>query len=410
MRVMLMASTIKDNWSGGIDNLAPADRLPQPSRADSRGFLRNAVNVDPTPGGALHLRSGYEQVYAGTAVRGVLKHGRMLLVADGADLVEFDTRTGGHRVLRQIAGAGQFVGDTLNGILYFATGNELLQYDGRDVKPWGVPDVRIQPLPQIGAGSLRAGHYRLAVTFSDADGREGGTDAPLIFTVPESGGLTVALPEPPSGGLVNLYASAGDSETLYLQDSSAATKTLTLTALRDDTRLLSTAHLRAPLGGTRIRTHGAQLAIVSGSTVWLTAPMRPHLIDPRRGFFQYPATVGDLLSAGGWLYVSADKGYAVAGVASDAPEQREVAEFPCLPGSAVLLPDGRGAWMTRYGQAITTGDGGMAMVNREHYAPPLGESGAAGVIEHNGNQLIVTTSRGMGGTNPRAASDYATWE
>ncbi|HEY6612766.1 MAG TPA: hypothetical protein VIZ86_16755 [Pseudomonas sp.] len=405
-----MASTIKDNWSGGIDNLAPADRLPQPSRADSRGFLRNALNVDPTPGGQLHLRSGYELVYSGAAVRGVLKHGRMLLIADGTDLVEFDTRTNSHRVLRQIAGAGQFVGDVLNGILYFATGNELLQYDGRAVKPWGVPDVRVQPLPLVGAGSLRSGHYRLAVTFSDADGLEGGTDAPLIFAVPEAGGLTVTLPEPPAGCVVNLYVSAGDSETLYLQDSSDTAKVATLTALRDDTRLLTTTHLIAPLGGTRIRAHGAQLAIAKGSTVWLTCPMRPHLIDPRRGFFQYPAPVGDLLSAGPWLYVSADKGYAVAGAASDAPEQRVVDEFPCLPGSAVLLPDGRGAWMTRYGQAITTGDGGMELVNRAHYAPPLGENGAAGVIEHNGNQLIVTTTRGLGGTNPRAASDYATWE
>ncbi|MNG14788.1 hypothetical protein D3C84_985720 [compost metagenome] len=75
----------------------------------------------------------------------------------------------------------------------------------------------------------------------------------------------------------------------------------------------------------------------------------------------------------------------------------------------MLLPDGRGAWMTRYGQAIT-GEGGLQLVNRAHYAPQLAEQGAAGVVEHNGNQMIVTTTRGRHGTNPLAASDYATWE
>lgn len=399
-----------DNWSGGIDNLSPEDHLPQPTRSDARGFLRDAVNVDPTPGGQLHLRSGYERIYAGTAVRGVLGLGRKLLVADGANLVEVDARSGASRVLQQIAGSGQFIGAELNGRLYLVTANEALEYDGSSVRAWGVADVLVQPLPVIGAGSLRAGQYRLAVTFTDADGREGGTDAPLIVGVPEGGSLTVDLPAPPAGGRVRLYASYPDSETLYLQDESETTRPSTVTTLRDDTLTLATAHLRAPGIGTRICAHGAQLAIAIGKTVWLTAPMRPHLVDRRRGFFQYPAAVGELMSAGGWLYVSADQTYAVFGAATDAPQQREVLECPGLPGSAVHLPDKRGAWMTRYGQAITTADGGLELVNRAHYAPTLAERGAAGVLEHNGSQLIVTTTHGQAGRNRLASTDYATWE
>lgn len=394
-----MSSITQTDWSNGANNLAPEDRLP-------KGFVRQAVNVDPTPGGQLHLRSGYERIYTGTAVRGVLALGRKLLLADGTDLVEFDPLTNSARVLRQIAGAGQFIGDVLNDRLYFQTANEALEYDGSTVRPWGVPDVNSQPLPAASTGgSLQAGVYKMAVTFSDADGREGGTDAPLLVTIPADGVLDIELPAPPEGGRVNLYVGYPNSESLYLQEARDSAGAVRVSALRDDTRILTNAHLRAPQIGSVVRAHGGQLAIAVGRAVWLTAPMRPHLVDRRRGFFQFPAEVGELLSDGS-LFVSADKSYGLRGVEGDIPEQYTVHEFPARPGSAVTLPDGRGAWMTRYGQAISTGDGGLELVNRANFAPDLATAGAAGLLEHNGNQLIVTTSRGRQGANPLAASDF----
>lgn len=393
----------RDNWAGGANNLAPADRLPQPSRNDATGFVRAAINLDPTPGGQLHLRIGHERVYTGTAVRGVLGLRDRLLIADGAQLVELNTRTRATRVLRAITSAGPFVGDELNGILYVQTANEALQYDGDTVKPWGVPDVWAQPLPAVTTGgSLLAGTYRMAVTFSDAAGVEGGTDQPLIVTVPAMGALDVELPAPPAGGRVNLYLGFLDSQTLYLQDSREAAGPVRVSAVRDDTRTLTTALLCTPPIGHLIRAHGSQLAIASGEAVWLTEPMRPHLCDRKRGFFQFPARVGDLLSDGP-LFVSADKTYGLRGIESDAPEQYEALEFPLLPGSAVTLPDGRGAAMTRYGQAVVR-EGGLALVNRDHYAPAMTERGAACVVEHNGNQIIVTATRGPGDSNPLATT------
>ena len=105
-------------WSKGVNNTAQDKRVPE-------GFVRHAVNVDATPDGLLTARIGYERLYQGTAVRGVLSLGQKLLVADGTDLVEVDA-SGGSRVLRTIAGAGQFVGAELNGVLYFSTADECL--------------------------------------------------------------------------------------------------------------------------------------------------------------------------------------------------------------------------------------------------------------------------------------------
>lgn len=403
-----MSTSVKtDKWPGGIDNLAPAGRTPA-------GFVRDAVNVDPTVGGELHLRSGYEQTLALAGCRGVLALGDKLLVAAGTDLIEYDTRSDSSRVLRSIAGAGQFVGDSLDGVLYFFTANEALEYDGATVRLWGVPDVLQQPLPTLSAGgALLPGQYKLAVTFSDADGREGGTDAPLIVTVAADQRLTVSLPEPPEGGQVHLYLSAVDGLTLYLQESRSAAASVTISRPRVDSRVLTNALMHAPTVGSVVRTHGSQLAIADGKTVWVTAPMRPHLVDRRRGWFQYPTEVNALLSDSD-LFVSADQCYAINSVEADDPGQRVVLEFPAISGTEVQLPDGRGAWMTRYGQAVTAkdtrGTSRMELVNREHYAPAPADHGAGTVLDHNGNQLLITTMRGQSGVNPLAASDFFTGE
>lgn len=404
---MVMASTIYERWPGGIDNLAPAGRTPE-------GFVRDAVNVDPSVGGELHLRTGYEQVAALAGCRGVLALGDKLLIAVGTELIEYDTATQSQRVLRAIAGAGQFVGDDLDGVLYFYTANEALEYDGSRVRTWGVPDVLAQPIPTLSAGgNLLAGQYKMAVTFSDADGREGGTDAPLILTVSAGQQLTVSLPIPPEGGKVNLYVSSVDGLTLYLQESSETQRSVTVANVRDDAKIMTNVLMHAPPVGSAIRTHGSQIAIADGKTVWVTAPMRPHLVDRRRGWFQYPAEVTGLLSDSD-LFVSADQCYAINSVEADDPGQRVVLEYPAVPGTAVQLPDGRGAWMTRYGQAVTVkdagGTSGMVLANREHYAPAPAVSGAATAIDHNGNQLIITATRGQSGQNPLAASDFFTGE
>ena len=61
--------------------------------------------------------------------------------------------------------------------------------------------------------------------------------------------------------------------------------------------------------------------------------------------------------------------------------------------------------MTRYGQAMTDGDN-LRLVNRESVAPVEASTGVAGVLDNNGNQLVVTTLKGVNRPNPLAASDF----
>lgn len=387
-------------WSRGSNNVAPSDRLPE-------GFVRHAVNIDPLPGGRLKLRAGYEQIYAGTAVRGVLALGDKLLVADGTSLVEVNTVTNSTRVLRTIAGAGYFAGDVLNGVLYFCTANECLEYDGTAVRPWGVVTAVHNPSINVtNPGGLQAGYYRVAFTHVDAWGREGGSDVPVTIGVEQDKSLRITVPQPPAGLTTNVYVGANHGATLYKQANVGSATVVEVTTLRDDTARLTTELLRAPTPGRYVASHNGVVAIATGSTLQLTRPMQPHLVDRARGFLSYPIDINMVLSDGKRLYVGADVCYALTNVETDGIEQRRVLEYPAVTGTAVMLPDGRGAWMTMYGQAITDDEGNVALPNRGSFAPATAAEGTAGVVDVDGNQLILTALKGKTGGNPLAASDF----
>ena len=386
------------DWSAGANNLASKDRLP-------KNAVRHAVNVDPLPGGTFASRAGYEPIYAGTNVRGVLALGDKLLIADGADLVEFNTQTDTSRVIRAIAATGAFVGTVMNDVLYLSTENETLEYDGATVKTWGTPDVFNQPVVAAVAGGLLAGHYQVAMTYTDQWGREGGTDQPVVLYVPDNGGVQITVGPIPLGCVANVYMGAINGSTLFLQGTRTTAGVVTVATLRDDTTQCETVLLRAPQPSTRMATHNGVILMAKGGTLSMTRPMQPHLVSRARGFVQYADDIGDVMSDGVAVFVSADKCYALTNVETDGIEQATVLEFPAIAGTSTQLPDGRVAWMTRYGQAISK-NGDLELPNRQTFAPSPAASGAAGVIDTNGNQLIVTTTRGTQAGNQLAATDF----
>lgn len=390
-------SAVYTNWEKGANNVASVDRLPV-------GYARNIVNADPLSGGRLDLRTGYEKVYAGTAVRGVLALKNKLLIADGTSLVEFDTNTNSSRVLRAIVGSGVFVGDDINDTLYFCTANECLRYDGLNVYPWGVADVNNQPSMGLIAGGLEQGSYQMAMTYTDPTGLEGGTDAPAVIAVPANGGLSVTVPSIPAGHKANIYVGSVNGATLYLQAVLDAPGTVSLTVLRDDTARCNTMLMQAPIPGTQVATIRGVVAVAVDNVLQLTAPMQPHLVKRKTGFIQFSSAIGVLLEAT-HLFVSAERCYVFTNVETDSVKQDVVLQYPAVPGTGVRLPDGRGAWMTQYGQAITRGTE-VDLINRESFAPMNAASGAAGVVDHNGNQLVVTTLKGINRPNLLAASDF----
>lgn len=387
----------KGNWSAGASNIAPRDRLPENS-------LRSGVNVDPLPGGRLALRAGFRRAYTGANVRAVLALGQKLLIADGTDLVEFNASTNSSRVLRQITGAGQFTGDVLNDKLYFSTANECLEYDGDVVRPWGVPDVLLQPAIEPGdGGTLQPGVYQVAMTYTDQWGREGGTDCAARIKIVAGDAIYVEVPELPVGCKANIYVSSVNGSTLYLQRVLAVAGWVGIGSIDDDRAICETMLARAPQPGHIVRAHNSMLVSAIGKHLQPTKPMRPHLVDRARSFYQYPERIGMVRSGGGVLFVSADKTYALSGIETSEPSQQTIFQFPAIPGTDVELPGGNAAWMTPYGQAVT-GDG-VQLLNRDTYAIGAQDGGVAGFLKHNGNNIIVTVMAGPPKPSPLASTD-----
>lgn len=383
-------------WAKGINNKANWRDLPD-------GFVRDTVNLDPLESGSMALRPGFDARYAGSAVRGALAVGSHVLVADGTALLVHDALANSTTTLATIAGAGLFAGAVLNEELFFCTSNETLRYKAGVLRPWGVPTVTAQPVPALTPGVLLPGVYQMAMTLVDAYGDEGATTQAVNIAVGVGQALSVTLP-PRAGYTPRLYVSAADGSTLYLQAEGAGA--YKVNSVDDSTSRLETMHHRAPTPGSAVVSHNGVIATADGTAVWVTNPMRPHLVDRATRFFQFPAPVNMVASAGGGLYIGADKVYFIAGVETAEPEQTTVSEYPAVAGTAATLPDGRAVWMTAYGIAVSAPRGTAELVSGANFVPELALSGGSGIVQNNGNQTVVTTMRGGKGPNPLAASDY----
>ena len=395
-----MAKVTLTGWIKGLTNRFERARVPE-------NYVRRVVNLDPLPGGSFALRTGYDRVYTGTAVHGVLALGDMLLIADGTSLIELNTVTTAVRVVRTIPATGSLRGDVLNGVLYFCTANECLEYDGAVVRQWGVPNVTVQPVCTAGVGGgLLAGNYFVAMTYTDVYGREGGTDASALVVVAASGSITVTVPSLPVGVTANLYVSSVNGSTLYIQSVATGAGNVVISQLRDDTARLSTQFMRAPYPGQYLASHNSLMAVAAGAVLQMTSPMRPHLVSMDTGFFQYSEDIAGVVSDGTVLFVCADKCYAVSDAETDRAAQRIVMDYPAIAGTVALLPDGRGTWMTTKGQAVTDGANPARTMHEDTFAPELTASGTSGCVDSNGSHIVVTAMKGPTKPNDLAMSDF----
>jgi hypothetical protein len=388
-------------WPGGINNRANETALPA-------GTVRDAINVDPGPSGVFTLRSGFTKSATTGALRGALSVGSSILMADGNSLRLFSTDTNTSSTLKTIIGAGRFSGDVFNDELFFCTDDECLRFKNGALRPWGVPTVTLQPTPVIAAGGLLAGEYQFAATFVDAYGEEGGTVLPQIVTVADNAGLLFTLPTPPSGGRVRLYVAPVQGSELFLQFEGIGS--FLCSTIVTDTARLETQGLREPIPGDFICEHDGVICIADGQTLWLTDPLRPHLRDQSKRFFQYPARIDGIVSADNGLFVLADKTYFIVGLETDQPQQTDILPHGGVRGTMIKTVDNFAAWMTRYGLAKSDGLGKAALISAANFLPGLASHGSSGIIERNGSQLVVTTLRSASDENSLRANDYSVAE
>lgn len=396
----MVDSVHRSGWLNGINNRTNSKGLAQ-------GEVRDSVNLDALPGGQFGLRAGFVQVAGGVNVRGVLSLGDTVLIADGTNLRAYDSATNSEYTLStSIAPAGRFAGAVWNEELFFCTENASFRYKEGVLRDWGVTTVSSQPVPLVVGGGLLVGEYQAAVTFVDAWGAEGGTVNPIVITVPAGSGLLFHLPTPPAGGLVRLYVGTVQGSTLYRQYQGAGGGDVYVSTIADQSARLMTLNRRAPAPGDFISEHNGVLATADGKVLWLSEPFRPHLRSMGKRFFSFAAPIGGVVSAHGGLFILADKTYYLSKVETQEPELSTVLPYEGVHGTMMVTPDNKAVWMTKYGLARSTGPGQAELLSALRFLPQQAIRGQSGLIEHNGNQLLVTTMHRAEDNNPLRASDY----
>ena len=383
-----------DNWSQGANNMASEDRLPE-------GFVRSLVNLDPGAGGNIDLRSGYEKVVDVAGVRGCYAIGkRVVVVADGG-VMSYDTATDSSSELGPALGEGALSGVEHNGQLYLSTLKDSLRSDGYSLKQWGIPEPAYS-VEAVDAGVL-TGTFKVAVT-ALVDGVESGASVSVLTLTEQS--LRISSTD---ARVLRVYVSAQNASSLYYQGVLTRGELDILKPVDDSAQLESGWMMPFPHCTQLTSYHGVILG-AGDKCLYISEPMRPHLIDISRGFFQYPVTPSMVVASDGGVYVSADRIYFLADLEGAQPVQRVVSEYPAVAGTGVKLPDGRCAWFTRYGQAVGDQLGQVQLLNAGKYAPTIAARGTAGYLDHNGNSLVVTTMRGQTESNNLATGDFAELE
>lgn len=370
-------------WGKGSNNVAPADRLPE-------GFVRSGVNVDFDPDGQATLRPDGEMLLPLNNARAAVPYGEDLVIADGDRLKLFRSLDCSLEDLGEIAGVGHVCAAELAGELFICTANERIRVRGDERLPWGLDPVSANVTQA--AGRLEAGIYRVALTAVTADGIESGT-VPYVLNLPAERAVVVEPAIPPGAVAVRLYATAANGDTLYLQQERAAGG-FVLDTVRSDTARLMTENLVTPPLAEQVVSHNAQLLLAVGNVLYHTEPYMPHLYHRMRGFVAFPAPITVVVSLESVVFVCADKTYAISGLGTPGQSMPSPLKIGAVRGTGVRLPDGRAAWMTKYGQAIGSKDGSVQLPTRGAFSPPVAERGTAGVLECDGKQTIVTTLRG----------------
>ncbi len=375
----------------GANNIAKPERLPE-------GAVADAVNFDFTVGGKAELRTGFQKVRQGD-MRALFSLGDEAVIVDGNDII---TLSGdGEKTVAWISD-GPVAGVEHAGKLYIRTLNEALEVDREGARSWTVD----APWFHVGAdsGMLEAGIYKVAVTRAES-GKESGA-IPATIRIEQGGGILLACE---AGTGLRLYCSQPNGETLYYQgEPNAGGITSIKSRPESGTARLETAMLASFPYCSILESHNGMVVGSRGSRLTYSRPFMPHLYKPEADYIQMPADITLIADVGTGLFVCSDKTYFITGIGGPEMSQMVSLDFGAVRGSKVRLPDGSAAWFTKYGQAIASREGSVQLMNRASYSPEIAVDGAAGLIERNGNQLVVTTMHGLeqGGSCLRSTDNW----
>lgn len=338
-------------WPLGINNLAHEGALP----TDENGkpiALREADNIDLDKEGWPRRRGGYEQIQALSLGHSawsnpMLPFGLFVSAGELHALHSGDERIEALGImLGDLAVSYTLLGDRV----YFSnrTTCGMLTMDLQGYA-WAPPSPSGQPtVAAVEDFALDAGQYQVAITYTDALGRESGSTQATAVEVVANGGVALSnIPQPEDAvatPTINLYLTGPNDQVLKLARSVAAGTTYTVLGSAAQGRSLPVQlqflHPLPP--GKIVRGNSGRQFVAVGNEVLWSESLRYGLYNraDNRSRFSDTVTmvepVGSADTAG--LYVAAGKRtYWLSGADPAQYSQRTAYGHGVVPGTSMIV-------------------------------------------------------------------------
>lgn len=409
-------------WPGGINNRARETEnvnIDNRLRIPAGEFLRSAINVDLTQQGKPIRRRGYASVVEGfthslwrvgdAPFALVVREGYLCTVSGPEPLVEQVTTVDWSRPMSYT---------TVNDRVYFSNGLDkgYITFDG-ELRPWGLPVPATPALSLTPSLGLNAGQYQVAVTFTGADGEEGGASEAATITVAQGGGFTVAMLSAPVEAVQrNVYVTQANSEvfTLYATVPAATLSVDVSLSGMGAGRVLETQHLESVIAGDIVRYFNGRIYFSVGEAVFFTEALRYGLVRYSQALYMMPKPVALLEPSEDGLYVGYGKTVVFLGGNNpyDVSNTR-VNSRGAVPGTGTRVPgyfldrelEHLPVWWTQQGGLVAGLPGGEAQqLTQDRLAVPSFGAGAILAREREGMRHLVSALR-QPGENSFGASD-----
>lgn len=387
-------------WPAGMNNILPDFALPQ-------GTLRDAVNVDILPGGALRRRKGSTLFCAGTDVHSFWCAGELSFFVESGDLKQMN-QDGTATTMHAGVGAGRMQYQLLNGDVYYTNGAVTGKIVNGVRREWGVEVPDAAPVLSATTGFMPLGTYQVVCTFVNDLGEESGCGRSTAITL--SGGITIALPQPASDEVtaVIVYMTAPDGEVLYEAGSVAAGQaSITFNSLPPTGRVCRTQFMVRTFPGEMLAYYRGRFYLSIGNVLWCTQPFAFGLIKPAEDFIQFGGAIDMVMAVDDGLFVACDNTYWLAGSGPQDFTQKIVFPFGAARYSGSIPHNSNDVvWYTARGLAIGSDGGAVALVQSANVLPEAHTQGSTLVKEWDSLHQIIGVVSGAPGISGMAAVDY----
>lgn len=410
-----------DNWSGGADNRNDRARI---IKTDGGSSFCEGVNIDVMACGRIISRSGFEKAVnlvtdGNTAVQ-IAGHKDHLVVLERQSaptvcgkLIKQSLVNGLCSEISTVAHTVRMAACIHNDemLISMSNGDAWRMKDG-EVRQWGVPMSYQKPLAtRTSSGNLEPGIYKYSMTFVNSLGEESGAVivSQITLDAAHKGILFSSFSTPiPEGCKARLYVSPVNSSSMYLQREFTEYSDFQLMNVRANSLALDSKFMRSlPPAADILCSYKGVVLAARDNVVWVSQPMRIHLFDMATGFFQFPVRVTNMIGVEAGVFITTTSHtYLLSNPETVETSLREIYDVGAVANSAIRFKEDKVAWLTEYGQAIGTNEGGLELPHKDKYSPVVAQESAVAVIKNDGAEMIVTSMRQPLRRSTMTTSDY----